>query len=315
MSMILFSGHGARCDTLRIGFGTWATAALVFGAMLPGAAYYAGTRANTPNNQVSDGLVGPTPVATVEAGVADAATLAKQVDQEIDRRVQQRLDQHLSGMAPRLARLQAESARLDAIANRLLKVSGEDPEEFRQGSGGPETSDARNYTAVEFNAALTRLGDTFLEEQALFERIEKLLSEHRLQAEIMPSGWPIDGGWVSSRYGVRSDPMTGKKSSHDGVDIAAKRYTPIKTVAAGIVSFSGRRNGYGRVVEITHGNGYTTVYAHNQTNKVKVGDKVKKYQTIALVGSSGRATGPHLHFEVLSNGDHINPSEFLRASR
>jgi len=147
------------------------------------------------------------------------------------------------------------------------------------------------------------------------KKVDSLLAKHRLEAEIMPSGWPIDGGWVSSHYGKRSDPLNGKRSVHHGVDIAAKRYTPIHTVAAGIVSYSGRRTGYGRVVEITHGNGYTTIYAHNQNNKVKVGERVKKGQTIALVGSSGRATGPHLHFEVKSNGTRINPSQFLRASR
>ena len=313
MSMILYSGHGRRCHAMRFGIGSWTAVALVFGALLPGAAYYAGTR-STDHGSAPAGLL------SAAAGVAsvvssdDSATLSL-TEQEIEQRVQQRLDQHITGMAPRLARLQAESVRLDAIANRLLKVSGEDPEEFRRGSGGPETADARNYTALEFDSALTELSDTFLSETALFERVDKLLARHRLEAEITPSGWPIDGGWVSSHYGKRSDPLSGKRSVHHGVDIAAKRYTPIKTVAAGIVSYSGRRTGYGRVVEITHGSGYTTIYAHNQTNKVKVGERVKKGQTIALVGSSGRATGPHLHFEVKSNGTRINPSQFLRASR
>ena len=310
MSMILYSGHGRRCHAMRFGIGSWTAVALIVGALIPGAAYYAGSR-SADHGTAPVGLLSS--AANVLAG-DDSQTLSL-TEQEIEQRVQQRLDQHLTGMAPRLARLQAESVRLDAIANRLLKVSGEDPEEFRRGSGGPETTDARNYTAVEFDTALTELSDTFLSETALFERVDKLLARHRLEAEIMPSGWPIDGGWVSSRYGKRSDPINGKRSVHHGVDIAAKRYTPIHTVAAGIVSYSGRRTGYGRVVEITHGNGYTTVYAHNQANKVKVGERVNKGQTIALVGSSGRATGPHLHFEVRSNGTRINPSQFLRASR
>jgi len=307
MSMILFSGHGSRCNTLRIGLGSWVTAALVFGVMLPGAAYWAGSHFNS--------------AADAEATAADNAAVQPDTsapiisEQEIERRVQQRINRHITDMAPRLARLQAESVRLDAIANRLIKDNGEDPDDFRQGSGGPETADSRDYTSQEFDSALTRLSDTFHDQQALFERIDSALADHRLQAEIMPSGWPIDGGWVSSPYGVRTDPITGKKSSHHGVDIAAKRYTPIKTVAAGIVSFAGRKTGYGRVVEVTHGNGYTTLYAHTQAFKVKVGDRVKKGQTIALVGSSGRATGPHLHFEVRSNGNTINPSRFLRASR
>ena len=311
MSMIFYSGHGRRCHAMRFGIGSWTAVALVFGALIPGAAYYAGTRSSAAS---------VAPAALSSAGRVDNKATDDKVtldltEREIERRVQQRLEQHLTGVAPRLARLQAESVRLDAIANRLLKVSGEDPEEFRRGSGGPETSDARNYTALEFDTALSELSDSFLSEQALYEKIDSLLAKHRLEAEIMPSGWPIDGGWVSSPYGKRSDPINGKHAFHHGVDIAAKRYTPIHTVAAGIVSFSGRRTGYGRVVEITHGNGYTTLYGHNQANKVKVGDRVKKGQTIALVGSSGRATGPHVHFEVRSNGTRINPSQFLRASR
>lgn len=306
MSTIFYSGHGRRCHAVRFGIGSWAAVALVFGALIPGAAYYAGTLNS------SDSAV---PAASFSAAPAGDSKALDLTEQEIEQRVQQRLEQHLAGMAPRLARLQAESVRLDAVANRLLKVSGQDPEEFRRGSGGPETSDARDYTALEFDAALSELSDRFVSETGLFERLDALLAKHRLEDEIMPSGWPIDGGWVSSPYGWRSDPINGKRSVHHGVDIAAKRYTPIKTVAAGIVSFSGRRTGYGRVVEITHGNGYTTVYAHNQANKVKVGERVSKGQTIALVGSSGRATGPHLHFEVRSNGTRINPSQFLRASR
>ena len=315
MSMILFSGHGRRCHAMRFGMGSWTAVALVFGALIPGAAYYAGTRSPTLPDHPGNSLVNAATAAPFNDTPDAANSTLSLTEQEIERRVQQRLSEHLTGMAPRLARLQADSVRLDAIATRLLKVSGEDPEEFKRGSGGPETADARDYTAVEFDTALTELSDTLRSETTLFSRVEKLLAKHRLEAEIMPSGWPIDGGWISSPYGKRTDPINGKLSVHHGVDIAAKRYTPIKTVAAGIVSFSGRRTGYGRVVEITHGNGYTTLYGHNQVNKVKLGERVKKGQVIALVGSSGRATGPHVHFEVRSNGDRINPSQFLRASR
>lgn len=311
--MILFSGHGARCRGVRVGFGTWAMVALVCGGLIPGAAFYAGMHTDTDSSRIPVAVV-PAVTTPIPSAVA-AHGVGVLPEQVIEARVEQRLEQQLSAIAPRLAHLQAQAARLDAIANRLVKVNGADPEEFGLGSGGPESSDARTYTAVEFKSALAALSNSFQSQQALFEGLDQLLAKRRLEAEITPSGWPVDGGWVSSRFGKRSDPVNGKRAFHHGIDIAAKRYTPINTVAAGIVSFAGTRSGYGRVVEITHGNGYTSVYAHNQRNKVKVGERVKKGQTIALVGSSGRATGPHLHFEVRQHGKSINPGTFLRASR
>jgi len=304
MSMILFSGRGARCSGYRVGFGTWATVALIFGGLVPGTAFIAGMRLGAATHPE------PTVARVAKAPAAQRPALPESI---IEQRVQQQLEQQLGAIAPRLARLQAESARLDAIANRLIQDHGSDSGEFKLGSGGPESSDARSYTAVEFESALSKLSNDFLAQQDTFEALERLLTKQRLDAEITPSGWPVDGGWVSSPYGRRSDPINGKRTYHHGIDIAAKRYTPIHSVAAGIVSFSGRRTGYGHVVEVTHGKGYKTVYAHNQQNKVKVGDRVSKGQTIASVGSSGRATGPHIHFEVRRYGKTINPGRFMQA--
>ena len=119
------------------------------------------------------------------------------------------------------------------------------------------------------------------------------------------------GGWMSSLYGYRSDPMSGKKEFHQGVDVAGKPGTPITAVAAGIVIWSGQRYGYGDLVEISHGNGYTTRYAHNKKNLVSVGEKVEKGEIIALMGATGRSTGTHVHFEVLRHGKHLNPNKYL----
>ena len=310
MNIILFSKHGARCRGLRVGTMSWIGATLVFGGLVPGAAFYAGLHSQGPSPDAT-----PMAVAAPAPSVTPTPPHSFTRDPIIEQQVEQRLGEQVNAMAPRLARLQAQAARLDAIANRLLKVSGADPAEFQGGSGGPELSDARRYTRIEFGQALEQLSDTFQSQQALLDGLDQWLIKRRLEADITPSGWPIDGGWVSSHYGPRSDPISSKHSYHHGVDIAAKRLTPIHAVAAGIVSLSGTRTGYGRVVEVTHGNGYVTVYAHTQRNKVTLGQRVKKGETIALVGSSGRSTGPHLHFEVRHHGDTIDPEQYLRASR
>ncbi|MBL4638591.1 MAG: M23 family metallopeptidase, partial [Proteobacteria bacterium] len=119
-------------------------------------------------------------------------------------------------------------------------------------------------------------------------------------------------GWISSYYGKRIDPFTGKKAFHKGLDLAGKAGSGIHTVADGMVTWIGKRSGYGALVEVDHGNGYVTRYAHNKTIKVKVGDKVNKGQVIALMGSTGRSTGPHVHFEILRDGKNINPYNFVK---
>lgn len=318
MNIILFTRHGARCRGLRVGTASWIIAGVLFGGVIPGAAYYAGQQSQTDRSSATPSVAGRKvsarhPLPRPDAGVDEP--VQSRLFEEVEQRVEQGVDQQIGAMAPRLARLQAQAARLDAVANRLLQVSGADPAEFRGGSGGPEPADARRYTGVEFGRALDRLSARLELQQRVFDGLDQWLIERRLEEATTPSGWPIAKGWVSSHFGRRSDPITGKRSTHHGVDIAAKRGTAIKAVAAGIVSFSGTRNGYGRIVELNHGNGYRTVYAHNQRNKVRVGERVDKGQTVATVGSSGRATGPHLHFEVRHHGQPINPETYLRASR
>ena len=136
-----------------------------------------------------------------------------------------------------------------------------------------------------------------------------------LQQKVLPTGRPIKKGWMSSFYGMRNDPFTGKRDFHKGVDFAGKLGSDVTSVAAGVVTWSGDRYGFGMMVEIDHGNGYSTRYGHNLENLVKVGDKVRKGQTIAKMGTSGRSTGPHVHFEVLYNGRAVNPKKYIHASR
>ena len=135
-----------------------------------------------------------------------------------------------------------------------------------------------------------------------------------LNERVYPQGRPVKSGWLSSYFGKRTDPFTGKPANHTGIDFAGKRGDEIVAVADGVVTWSGDRYGYGVMVEINHGNGYSTRYAHNSENRVSVGDEVKKGQVVALMGKTGRATGPNLHFEVLHDGRRVNPVTYIRDS-
>ena len=141
--------------------------------------------------------------------------------------------------------------------------------------------------------------------------LETMMLHSNLQKQVFPAGRPVNSGWTSSYFGIRNDPFTGKRAPHDGVDFAGKLGSDIVTVGAGVVTWSGDRYGYGKLVEIDHGNGYVTRYAHSKDILVKVGEKVDKGQVVAHMGSSGRSTGPHVHFEVLRNGRAVNPARYI----
>ena len=141
--------------------------------------------------------------------------------------------------------------------------------------------------------------------------LETLLMNRSLRQRVMPSGRPVTSGWLSSKFGTRADPITGKQEYHKGVDFAAEEGSDVISVGDGVVTWSGKRSGYGNLVEVSHGNGYTTRYAHNRKLLVGTGDTVKKGQLIASVGSTGRSTGPHVHFEVLHNGKAVDPAKYV----
>ena len=170
-------------------------------------------------------------------------------------------------------------------------------------------------SATEFVEALDSLERRLSVHMPQLETLETMLMNRRLQAEVVPAGRPVKGGFLSSTYGSRADPLTGKSDFHHGIDFAGKPGTPINVVASGVVTYSGARAGYGNTVEVNHGNGTVTRYAHNQKNLVAEGDTVKKGTAIALLGSTGRVSGPHVHFEVLKAGKQINPFEFVKAGR
>jgi murein DD-endopeptidase MepM/ murein hydrolase activator NlpD len=142
--------------------------------------------------------------------------------------------------------------------------------------------------------------------------LESLISTRNLSRQIVPGGRPVVQGWISSYFGQRADPFDGRQAYHRGIDFAAPEGSQVIAVASGIVTYSKERFGYGRTVEINHGNGYVTRYGHNQKLLVNVGDTIQKGDPIALIGSTGRSTGPHLHFEVLKEGRSIDPMSFVK---
>ena len=155
------------------------------------------------------------------------------------------------------------------------------------------------------------LDQLFAKREVQFDVLAGLLSSEQLRAESSPSGRPIASGWQSSAYGYRIDPISGQRAWHDGVDFAGKEGTEIFAVASGVVSWSGYRSGYGQMVEVAHGDGLSTRYAHNRENNVEVGDLVRRGDVIAFMGSTGRSTGPHVHFEVFKHGRAVDPASYI----
>jgi murein DD-endopeptidase MepM/ murein hydrolase activator NlpD len=136
--------------------------------------------------------------------------------------------------------------------------------------------------------------------------------DRKLKQQSSVTGRPVQKGWMSSRYGYRTDPFHGRRSWHNGVDFAGKEGANVIAVASGVVTWTGKKQGYGQMVELDHGEGFITRYAHNKKNLVNAGDAVKKGEVIGLMGSSGRSTGPHVHFEVYKNGRSVDPASYIR---
>ncbi len=228
-------------------------------------------------------------------------------------------EKNVNALALKLGEMQAHLIRLDALGERLVEMAQLDPQEFdfsqSPARGGPNNASALESQSVpDFVASLEALAGQLNDRSPKLTALEQLLMTNRLQAEVHPTGRPVSSGYISSGFGYRTDPLSGKKAFHSGLDFAGRSGSKIIAVAAGVVISSRYRAGLGNVVELHHGNGYVTRYAHNKRNLVAVGDTVKKGQTIAMMGSSGRSTGPHVHFEVLHNGKSVNPIQYVRAN-
>ena len=222
----------------------------------------------------------------------------------------------IDALTLRLGQMQAQMLRLNALGGRLVGQSDLDKAEFDFNAvpavGGPEdVANRQSVPLADFLSMLDQLEAEMEDRDQKLSVLESLLMSRSLSERVMPSGRPVEDGWLSSRYGKRNDPFSGKQDFHKGLDFAGKKGSEVIAVGDGVVSWAGKKSGYGKLIEINHGNGYATRYGHNQSHMVKVGDTVKKGQQIALMGSTGRSTGPHVHFEVLRNGKKVNPSEFI----
>jgi murein DD-endopeptidase MepM/ murein hydrolase activator NlpD len=253
------------------------------------------------------------------AYVAQLETELREQKQRIDT-AKAEYDTHLNALAVQLGKIQGQVLRINALGQRLTSMAGLDEGEFNFSEdpavGGPEQpAPLAPAQMPEFLQSLDSLSSEVDQRITEIEMLETLMMDRQLQAAMKPVGWPVEGGYVSSNFGYRQDPFTGRKAYHEGVDIANRSGAAVKAIASGVVTYAGTKSGYGRLVEINHGSGYVTRYAHTRKILVAVGEKVEKGQEIALVGSSGRSTGPHLHFEILRNGKAINPKKYLRAAR
>ncbi len=229
--------------------------------------------------------------------------------------------ENLEASALRMAKLQARIVRLDALGERLTTVAKLDEGEFDfsqpPGLGGPESPyETSAYAPPDYLEVLDQLARDIESREQQLGVLETLLVDRKLQSDVFLAGRPVHKGWLSSRFGSRNDPITGKRAWHNGIDFAGAVGDKVVTVAAGVVVYAGPRSGYGKMVEVNHGRGFSTRYGHHKELIVKVGDIVKKGQIVGLMGSSGRATGPHVHFEVFKNGRAVDPSSYIhRASR
>jgi murein DD-endopeptidase MepM/ murein hydrolase activator NlpD len=227
------------------------------------------------------------------------------------------LQENLNTMAGRLGQLQARVFRLDALGGRLAKHFGLPEHEFnfgrKPGQGGAEPSLAQyQLNPRQLEQELARFAKQLDARADSLNVLEALTLREQVKQSAFPSLHPVAAGWFSSNYGWRLDPFSGKEAMHEGVDFMAEAGTPIKAAAGGVVVYSDYHPQYGNMIAVDHGNGLISRYAHASKRLAKVGDIVPQGQKIGEVGSTGRSTGPHLHFEILSNGAPQNPVRYLQ---
>ena len=263
-----------------------------------GLGFWVGRYANLPSSNLASSTATRTPQGLDADQAATAAAEAPAVD----------------AITSRLGTMQAELTRLNALGERLVEMSGLNAEEFDfqnpPPQGGPEEGVARDYTIKEIASELGSVVGLLKDRKRKLEILEEAIMERDLTAKSVPAGWPVRAGYITSNYGMRVHPVKRRVLFHQGVDFAAPQGSPVVAVADGLVTFSGRKGGYGNMIEIRHSNGYSTRYGHNSANLVQEGQQVHQGQKIGAVGATGTATGPHVHFEVLQNGEHRNPMAF-----
>lgn len=239
--------------------------------------------------------------------------------QEEQQKSQSYLRDSLNAMAIRMGQMQAQLLRLDTLGARLAELSGMKPQEFLfnqkapPGQGGMAPAQSTPEMSLEeFNSKLQDMSRMLDDRTDKLGALDSMLLQERLSKKVLPSIMPVSTKWFSSGFGVRIDPFNGRSAFHEGVDFVAQTGTPIMAAAGGVVVYSDYHREYGNMIDISHGDGLTSRYAHASKRLVRVGQVVLRGQKIAEVGSTGRSTGPHLHFEVRHNGAAQNPSRFLK---
>ena len=253
---------------------------------------------------------------------AALATLREQLAQQSGELavLQGQADRRLQALTLTLAELQARMTRLDALGEHLTGMASLEEGEFDFSQppalGGPLAGEfSVDFSATDLASELDRFEAQLDDREQQLDILESLLTDRKLADESWLSGRPIEKGWISSHYGKRTDPFTGKLAMHNGIDFAGKEGSNVVAVAAGVVTWSGPRSGYGQMVEVSHGDGFVTRYSHNKQNLVQPGEVVRKGQPIALMGSTGRSTGAHVHYEVYKHGRSVDPSSYVARTR
>jgi len=228
------------------------------------------------------------------------------------------LRENLDAMAIKLGQMQAGLLRLDTLGERLAKTAGFKPQDFMfeqppaQGGAVSTTMPAYELSMPDLDRQVTLLSQQLDDRSEKLGVLDSMMIFDNAKKKLMPSNLPVQGGWYSSNFGWRIDPFTGLRAFHEGMDFMAEIGEPVHAAAGGVVVYSDLHPQYGNMIEIDHGNGLSTRYAHMSKRLVKVGDVVLSGEEIGKVGATGRATGPHLHFEVRQNGAPLNPAHFLK---
>ncbi len=305
MHIILVSNRLTRARTLTLSTAHVVAAAMALAVtviVLAGALFYFSLRH----------------AAQIRLPVVESLVLSAQQDQA--RRSEGFLRENLNAMAVKLGQMQAQLMRLDALGERLSGLAGLKPQEFRfsevpdRGGAVSTLSQAHDLSLDEFSQQLDTLSKQMENRTDYLGILESTLFDARVKSKLMPTTAPVEASWSASSFGWRIDPITGQQALHEGIDFIADVGTPVFAAAGGVVVYAEFHNQYGNMVEIDHGNDFITRYAHASKLLVKVGEVVRRGRKIAEVGTTGRSTGPHLHFEVRYKGVAQNPARFLQAS-
>lgn len=256
----------------------------------------------------------------LQPSAADPALVAKWQQRIAEQRQELELLQARSAaqsqaVGRQLAAMQARLIRMEALGSRVTEVAELEEGEFSFDTpapmGGPVSAPEKPLAWSDLQSNLDGLSVQLRSRESELEVLESMLRNREYHQGTVVAGRPVNWGWVSSKFGKRVDPFSGQMAWHAGVDFAGRQGSDVVAVASGVVTYAGKRYGYGQMVEINHGDGYVTRYGHHESLSVSTGDIVKKGQAIGTMGSSGRSTGPHVHFEVLKNGRHVDPKAYV----